>query len=32
VIEVVPEQWITFDAAKMMVASLDAWRKEGILD
>jgi hypothetical protein len=32
VIEVVPEKWITFDAAKMMMASIEAWRKEGILD
>ena len=32
VIEVVPEKWITFDAAKMMQASIEAWRKEGILE
>lgn len=32
VIEVVPEKWITFDATKMMMASIEAWRKEGILD
>jgi len=32
VIEVVPEKWITFDATKMMMASIDAWRKEGIID
>ncbi|MEE2675250.1 MAG: hypothetical protein VX466_15750 [Myxococcota bacterium] len=32
VIEVVPEKWITFDATKMMMASLEAWRKEGIID
>lgn len=32
VIEVVPEKWITFDAAKMMMASLESWKKEGIID
>jgi hypothetical protein len=32
VIEVVPERWITFDATKMMMASLQAWKKEGIID
>jgi hypothetical protein len=32
VIEVVPEKWITFDATKMMTASIEAWQKEGILD
>ena len=32
VIEVVPEKWITFDATKMMMASIEAWKKEGILD
>ena len=32
VIEVVPEKWITFDATKMMMASIEAWRKEGIID
>ncbi len=32
VIEVVPEKWITFDATKMMTASIAAWQKEGILD
>jgi hypothetical protein len=32
IIEVVPEKWITFDAAKMMMASIEAWREEGILD
>ena len=32
VIEVKPEKWITFDAAKMMNASIAAWQKEGILD
>jgi hypothetical protein len=32
VIEVVPEKWITFDATKMMLASIEAWKKEGIID
>jgi hypothetical protein len=32
VIEVVPEQWITFDAGKMMLASVEAWRRDGIID
>jgi len=32
VLEVVPEKWITFDAAKMMAASIEAWREEGLLD
>ena len=32
VIEVVPEKWITFDATKMMMASIEAWRAEGVLD
>jgi hypothetical protein len=32
VIEVKPEKWITFDATKMMNASIAAWQKEGILD
>jgi hypothetical protein len=32
VIEVVPEKWITFDATKMMMASIEAWKKEGVLD
>jgi hypothetical protein len=32
VIEVKPEKWITFDATKMMMASIAAWQKEGILD
>jgi hypothetical protein len=32
VIEVVPEKWITFDAAKMMAASIPAWQKMGLLD
>lgn len=32
VIEVVPEKWITFDATKMMMASIEAWREMGILD
>jgi hypothetical protein len=32
VIEVVPEKWITFDAAKMMGASIPAWQEMGILD
>jgi len=31
-IEVVPEKWITFDAAKMMQASIPAWQKMGLLD
>ena len=32
VIEVKPEKWITFDAAKMMAASIEAWREDGLLD
>ena len=32
VIEVVPEKWITFDATKMMNASIPAWKKMGLLD
>ncbi len=32
VIEVVPEKWITFDAMKTMMASIEAWKKEGVLD
>jgi len=32
VIEIVPEKWITFDATKMMMASIEAWKKEGVLD
>jgi hypothetical protein len=32
IIEVVPEKWITFDATKMMLASIEAWREMGILD
>ena len=32
VIEVVPEKWITFDATKMMMASIEAWKKEGVLE
>jgi hypothetical protein len=32
VIEVVPEKWITFDAAKMMAASIPAWQKMGLID
>ncbi|MBW2314668.1 MAG: hypothetical protein JRH10_10790 [Deltaproteobacteria bacterium] len=32
VIEVVPEKWITFDAGKMMAASIPAWQKMGLLD
>lgn len=32
VIEIVPEKWITFDAGKMMVDSMKAWKKMGILD
>ena len=32
IIEVVPEKWITFDATKMMFASIEAWREMGIID
>ena len=32
VIEVVPEKWITFDATKMMMSSIEAWKEMGILD
>jgi hypothetical protein len=32
VLEVVPEKWITFDAAKMMVDSVAAWKERGLLD
>jgi hypothetical protein len=32
IIEVVPEKWITFDATKMMIASMEAWKKEGVID
>ena len=32
VIEVVPEKWITFDATKMMMASIPAWKKLGLID
>lgn len=32
VIEIVPEKWITFDAAKMMMDSIAAWKEMGILD
>jgi hypothetical protein len=32
VIEVKPEKWITFDATKMMQASIAAWKAEGLLD
>jgi len=32
VIEVVPEKWITFDAGKMMAASIPAWQKMGLID
>ena len=32
VIEVKPEKWITFDATKMMTASIAAWKKQGLID
>ena len=32
VIEVVPEKWITVDATKMLLASMEAWKKEGVID
>jgi hypothetical protein len=32
VIEVKPEKWITFDATKMMMESIPAWRKMGLID
>lgn len=32
VIEIVPEKWITFDAGKMMVDSMAAWKEMGLLD
>jgi len=28
----VPEKWITFDAGKMMAASIPAWQKMGLID
>lgn len=31
VIEIAPEKWITFDAAKMMVDSMKAWKESGLL-
>jgi len=31
IIEIVPEKWITFDAAKMMAASIEAWKSEGLV-
>lgn len=31
IIEVVPEKWITFDAAKMMVDSMKAWKESGLI-
>jgi hypothetical protein len=32
IIEVVPEKWITFDATRMVLDSIEAWKEMGFLD